>query len=172
MKEEWLPVVGYEGGYSVSSFGRVRNERTGNILKGCIHPQGYKMHWFPGGKFLLAHRVVAMAFVPGYAPGLDVNHKDFNKVNNCVENLEWVTRTQNMLHAYKGGRMPVNNPRGEKARNAKLTDDAVRAIKARLSKNEVCWRIAKEYGVCKSTIQKIKAGIHWGHVWPGQEEAA
>lgn len=109
--EEWRDIPGYEGLYQISSKGRARSifcesTRSGckytlkqRILKPTITNYGYAMVGLTDkdGKMrlVLIHRLVALAFLPN-PDGLPViNHKDENKLNNCVENIEWCTRAYN-----------------------------------------------------------------------------
>lgn len=101
--EIWKDIENYSGYYQISSYGRVRNVKTGNILTGDINNIGYKRVclYTPVKKRFFVHRLVAYHFCEGYQDNLVVNHKDGNKQNNKADNLEWVTRSQNDLHAYK-----------------------------------------------------------------------
>lgn len=101
--EIWKDINGYEGHYQISSYGRVRNVDSGYILAGDTNNIGYKRVWLyvPVKKRFFVHRLVAVHFCDGYQEGLVVNHKDGNKLNNHVTNLEWVTRSENDLHAYR-----------------------------------------------------------------------
>ena len=101
--EIWKDIKGYEGYYMVSSFGRIKNTKTNYILTlGDINSAGYKRVtlYNPVKKRFFVHRIVAYHFCDGYQKGLIVNHKDGNKQNNNYLNLEWVTRSENDLHAY------------------------------------------------------------------------
>lgn len=100
----WKPVRGWEGLYEVSSEGLVRNTRTLKLLTGDINKAGYKRVQFynkPKKQRMFVHRLVAETFLVCGNESLVVNHKDGNKLNNHVDNLEWVTRTENNVHAYK-----------------------------------------------------------------------
>ena len=103
--EIWKDIEGYEEQYEISSFGRIRNKHTQQILKGDKNSIGYRRVWLnsPVKKRFFVHRLVAYHFVDGYREELVVNHKDGNKQNNKAENLEWVSRSENDLHAFKLG---------------------------------------------------------------------
>lgn len=103
--EQWKSINEYEGYYEISSFGRVKNTKTGNILNGDVNSLGYKrvVLYSPVTKRFFIHRLVAYHFVDGYNEGLIVNHKDGNKQNNNADNLELVTRSENDLHAFRIG---------------------------------------------------------------------
>lgn len=120
MNEIWKPVVGFEGYLEVSDKGRVRSlDRTITVKGGnrtykkpCkgkmksmnINPQtGYYQIGVSHGKHLTVHRLVAEAFIENPEGKPTVNHKDGNKLNNCVENLEWATYAENDRHARESG---------------------------------------------------------------------
>ncbi len=109
MIEEWKDIEGFENIYQVSNFGRARSLKKNKtyILKNNIDNHGY-YYIIPyvnkkTFKHYKIHRLVALLFVDGYKPGLIVNHKDGNKLNNNATNLEWVTRSYNNKHAYDIG---------------------------------------------------------------------
>lgn len=109
MDEVWKDIVGYEGKYQISSFGKVRSidridssakKRKGRLLKPCKDKDEYLYVGLSDGGVTIKkiHRLVAEAFI-GYCPkGYQVNHKDENKTNNRIENLEYVTAKQNVNH--------------------------------------------------------------------------
>jgi hypothetical protein len=111
--EIWKDVNKFENSYEVSNFGNVRNKNTGHILTGdtnsvgyrrvCLHDKSRELHdrWF-------IHRLVATHFCDGYDPNLVVNHIDGDKLNNRAENLEFVTRSENDLHAFRLGLRKAN----------------------------------------------------------------
>jgi hypothetical protein len=108
--EVWKPVVGFEKEYAVSSFGRVKNIKKGKLKPVFIHPKtGYCMLMLSGGKNKYVHRLVAESFHPlSEFIGAQVNHKDGNKQNNYYQNLEWVTRSENIRHGFRIGTIKSN----------------------------------------------------------------
>lgn len=106
----WKPIVGYEGLYEVSDSGQVRSlsklcgrsKRDEKELKTFVNSFGYvKVNLFRNscGKQFSVHRLVAEAFIPNPDNLPQVNHKDGNKQNNTVENLEWCSVSENINHA-------------------------------------------------------------------------
>lgn len=93
--------------YEISNFGRLRNKTTGHILKPQKSAKGYLRYTSRTfGReivFLVIHREVAKAFIPNPNNLPQVNHKDGNKENNKLDNLEWCDNSYNQLHANKMG---------------------------------------------------------------------
>ena len=114
MNEIWKPIEGYEELYEVSNTGKVRSRdrktlrgvRKGRKLKPALIHQGYYMVSLCKGsvvKKARVNRLVAEAFCEKRNGCDQVNHKDGNKLNNNAENLEWCTKSENMIHAYRSG---------------------------------------------------------------------
>lgn len=104
--EVWKDIEGYEGYYKISNFGNVKNIKTNYIIKlSDINSVGYYRVtlYKPIKKRFFVHRLVAYHFCDGYSKNLIVNHKDGNKQNNNANNLEWVIRSENDLHAFNNG---------------------------------------------------------------------
>ena len=107
--EEWKDLIYQNKIYDfleVSNNGKIRNKRNGHIYK--LHPNtngyltvnislGSRKH----NKTFLVHKAVAESFIPNLENKPQVNHKDLNKTNNIVSNLEWVTNQENCIHAQK-----------------------------------------------------------------------
>lgn len=103
MSEEiWKNVVGFPA-YQVSNIGRVRNTKNGKLLKGFLCKRGYPKVGLSNGdkcKMKFIHRILAEAFIPNPDGKTEINHIDGVKDNCRLENLEWVTRSENMIHAF------------------------------------------------------------------------
>lgn len=124
MSEEiWKSVIGFPN-YEVSDRGRVRNKATKHI-RSFSYNHGYpQVDLYPGQKTRTIHRLVADAFL-GEHPGMQVNHIDGNKKNNCLSNLEWCTSSENNQHAYDAN---LRTPPKEKRVRIVETGEAFRSI--------------------------------------------
>lgn len=98
-REVWKEITGFESCYAVSSKGRVKNLKNGKILKNVIDPHGYLRIKLGRGNMRRIHRLVAQAFIPNPLNLPQINHIDECKTNNNVENLEWVSASQNVRHS-------------------------------------------------------------------------
>ena len=138
-REIWLPIVGFNGNYLVSSFGRVkslarevtykdgRKRITNEMLLKVSSKQGYPSVSLPGGKRTCVHTLVAEAFIgPKPKSARTVNHLDGNKQNNRAENLEWASYAENNRHARL---VNLNKQHGEKCNLTRFGDDSVDAVR-------------------------------------------
>lgn len=159
--EKWIP--GYEGRYSVNVHGEVFSHYFGKIKrKPTIDRLGYEtIALTKDNKRVCSsvHRTVASCFIENPNKFKEVNHKDGDKLNNKLENLEWCSRKDNMKHAFKIGL--INNLKGDKHPGAKLTEE--QAIEIKFSGKSTRYFILK-YNLDKSTINKIKNGTNWKHL--------
>lgn len=106
----WKDVPEFEGIYQVSNDGKVKNYSTGSCLKFSYSSNGYcrvKLYKKVDGKrynkMFMAHRLVASAFLDNPMNKPQVNHLDGDKHNNRVENLEWCTQSENLVHSVRTG---------------------------------------------------------------------
>lgn len=109
LKVEWKLIAGFGGTYSVSNYGEVRNNKTGKLMKPRKNETGYlRINLTKNGKpkCMRVHRLVAQAFIPNPENKLQVNHIDFNRENNCVSNLEWVTNQENTQYSVCNRKLP------------------------------------------------------------------
>lgn len=150
----------YEG-YEISTFGNLRNVKTGNVLKQSINNRGYNfvvIQPFGRGSHIAIriHRAVAEAFIPNTENKPTVNHIDGRKSNNHVDNLEWATYSENNRHAVEHG-LRRTSMIGEKNPAAKLTNDDVLFIREHYEKYNPEYSsraLARRFNVDKSTIIK------------------
>jgi len=118
MNEEMRPVVGYEGIYSVTRQGSVYSHIRDRFMSIQIEDDGYlRVNLSKKGKArkLMVHRLVAEAFIPNPNDKPVVNHKDGDKSNSHIDNLEWVTVSENAIHAFKTGLSYISAKCREKA---------------------------------------------------------
>lgn len=99
-------VIELNTNYEVSTFGRVRNISTGEILQGSLTPKGGYVRVSLGKKHHRVHRLVALAFIPNPNNYPQVHHKDEDKTNNHVDNLEWMLNKDNNSSANKNTKKP------------------------------------------------------------------
>lgn len=107
MQEIWTQIIGYDGFYMISNFGRIWSVKTG-IKKTYTKEGGYEVAGLSKNaiSYFLVHRLVALHFIPNPDNKPEINHKDTVKTNNHYSNLEWVTRKENQVHAAKNNRFP------------------------------------------------------------------
>lgn len=169
MEEVWKALPEYEGRYEVSSIGRLRvsgidqlgrKRHLGRILAVKFNRDGYLRYFISQNsnrKNITAHLAVALAFLGPRQEGLYVNHKNGDKTDNRVENLEYVTSSENYRHALDVlGHRP---PSGANHWSAKLTDDQVKDIQRRALNGEKHKDLAQEFGCSKAAVSLYRNGI-------------
>jgi len=161
--EQWKVIEGYEN-YSISSFARIKNNRTGNVLKTVRHKSGYeviniKPNGRGKGKTLKIHREVAKAFIENPEGKIQVNHINAIRWDNRLENLEWVTPQENSLHRHETGTMHIFNLKAQK-----LNADQVSYIKENFvsgCKINGTMALARKFNVTHNLIYRILKKTHY-----------
>jgi hypothetical protein len=170
--EQWR-TLDFEEGYSnymVSDLGRVKNSRTGTILKADISNVGYhRVNLYNSitkkQKKFAIHRLVALYFVEGDKT-LDVNHLDGDKSNNKASNLEWCTKGENNSHAFRTG---LRSQNGTKNPSNTYSEEQIHHICRLLEKGMTTRSISEQvFGVYenkyKSLINHIKGRRRWNEI--------
>ena len=142
--EIWMPIIGFENYYQISNLGNLKSlaRKCGSgyigvnykynmdrIIKPNITNKYYSAILYAKGKNkpTLIHRLVLQTFNPTKRKNMQVNHKDGNRLNNHINNLEWVTPKENINHAFRTGL--CDHRKGENLWNTTLTNQQVYEIK-------------------------------------------
>ena len=148
--------------YKISNFGRVYNKFTGVFLKPGISGSGYHFVYLYGNqykKMCQVHRLVMMAFYPIQNPeNFEVNHKNGNKLDNTVLNLEWCTRSENAKHAYSIGL----NKNTNQLINHEIAKQVCELILLGYSNNKIVETIGPP--LTTGIAQDIRAGSSWTNI--------
>ena len=184
MSEIWKDIYFWENGiewdytglYQISNFGRVKSlidnhgQKREKILKAVENGYGYErvnLHKNHQKKAFKIHRLVAHMFIEGYFEGAEVNHKDENKTNNHVSNLEWCTSKYNANYGTRNEKLSETN-KGEKhpqARKVVMIDSSTMQI-------VFIWQYKKQaidfYNISRSTLDYyLKGEAKSGHEYNG-----
>lgn len=176
MKEEWRNIPEYEGLYAISNLGRVkslarivkrkdgtRQKYETRILRHHISNKGYhqvELRKNSRSKYPLIHRLVAEVFIENPDNKPQVNHIDGNKGNNRIDNLEWVTSSENAIHAFKNHLRTPNGP-------TSLSEDQIRYIREHYKFRDAEYStvaMAKKLGVGKETVARVVRGNTYKNV--------
>lgn len=164
MKEIWKAIPKFSR-YEASNLGRIRSTNYKNsgkvkILKPALAKDGYlkTMLLNDCGKYCswTVHRFITLTFLGEKPQKLEINHKDGNKLNNAIDNLEYVTKSENLLHAYKHNL--ITPKRGSLNGNSKLTEEQVREIRQIAQSGGRYYgrkQLAGKYGVSECCIKEI-----------------
>lgn len=174
-KEIWKDVKGFEQGYQISNLGRIKSKsrivnygikkalRPSKILKTRKGKTGYYYTVFSLGKIrktVKPHRLVAEHFISNPENKPQVNHKDGDKSNNIISNLEWNTAKENVKHAYNNGLS--KGVRGEKSHYSKLKKHQVEEIRKKYHKGDISQsNLGKQYNVSQGQIYRIVNNLNW-----------
>lgn len=169
MQEVWKDYI--PNFYQISNLGNIKSVdrsvlfngtpglRKGIPIKQTINSKGYQtvVICVNGERSTEhTHRIVATVFHENPLNKPEVNHKDCNTLNNHENNLEWITREDNLLHAYENGAISAGN--------VKLTAHEVSEIKLLIHRGFCNPEIGKMFGVSRSTIRQIRIGKNWTHI--------
>lgn len=164
--EIWKDIIKLNNRYQISNKGNIRNKETRIILIPQIQKAGYyrfscKPFFINGDKrtiSILIHQAVAISFIDNPNNYREVNHKDGDKSNNNVDNLEWCTRKHNIKHAFQNN---LKSHRGIKNTRSKLSEsDVLEIYKSNIRSCVLCI----QYNVSSSTINDIRKGRSWTHI--------
>lgn len=158
IEEVWRTIEQYPN-YMISNLGNVWSKRREKQLKPCVNSSNYKKYVL-SGKNVYAHRLVAEAFIPNPNNLPEINHKDGNKWNNYVENLEWVTKSENALHAFENGLRTIDGyTRYKVAQTAhRFSTKDIEDIKILFEDGYSKKEIAEKYNCANSVICNILNG--------------
>lgn len=169
--EQWADIPGYEGRYQISSFGNVRRLfKRGDKLPLSLLVQGnvngyplISLHGLPRKrKWFLVHRLVMLVFEGACPDGYEVNHKNGDKKDNRLSNLEYLTPSQNIKHSFDAlGRQPV---RGEQHYQSKFTEQQVLEMRELRQQGWLIREIADKYQGNFGTISHIIQRKTWKHI--------
>lgn len=171
MQEVWKDIPGYNHRYQVSDKGRFASVKDGKrtIRKICKFSTGYSCVWIDG-RVQLLHRLIAKTFIPNPENKPQVNHRNGNKTDNNVNNLEWCTRSENCLHRDRTlGTERVNKKKViclETGTVFESAADAARWLTGESGRpNSVVWRAYKIGGCCRGDKYiKTCGGYKWSFV--------
>jgi hypothetical protein len=168
IKEQWRVIENFDNAYYVSNTGRVwsmkiKTSSGGVILKPAISKGGYcYVYLYKNGnaKMFNVHRLVATHFINNDDNKKCINHKDGNKLNNSVTNLEWCTHSENTKHAYNNN---LNTRQiGELNGKSKLLELDVALIRELYGDNEFTQKeLAEIFKVKQPAISKIILNLTW-----------
>lgn len=168
--EIWKDILDYENRYQISNLGNIKSLYYNNTLMpqlmiATIFKNGYyriDLSKNNVSKLFSVHRLVALAFIPNSDNKPEVNHKNGIKTDNFVDNLEWTTKSENRLHAFKIGLQKASIVKGERNGTSKLTQVQVDQIRSKYIPRKYTLKIlAKEYNMCERQIWCILKRKFW-----------
>ena len=162
--EEWRDIPEYEGYYQANDKGEIRNCNRGSSMTSHIHRTGYYQVTLTKDKVRKnwkLHRIVALTFIPNPENKPCVNHKNGDKSDNTISNLEWCTYKENNDHAVSNSLWVAR--RGEEV--GKLTEEEVLDIREKYATGDYTQKsLGEEYGIHQGHITKIVNLKSWTHI--------
>lgn len=169
MEEIFIPVIGFESTYHISNYGNVKslikpNRRKEGLLNHCKDGKKYHYVVMVDGdrkKMMKIHRLVAIHFIVNPENKPQVNHKDGDKSNNLMSNLEWVSGKENIQHAFKIG---LRKDVGENCSFSKFKEQDILQIRDKKLKGESVKKLAADYKTFPQVIYSIVNRKTWKHL--------
>lgn len=167
--ETWKDIFGYEGLYQISNRGRLKSlvggwRKSEKILKSCHNTDGYLIIGLYKDKKRKTKRVarlIAEAFISNPNNKPQINHKNGIKTDDRIDNLEWVTSSENHQHAFRVG---IKSQKGEKHNRTHLTEKDILVIHGLyLSKTFNQMILSRIYRINQQGISKILLGSNWNY---------
>lgn len=160
----WKQIENYD--YEINPEGTVRRISTKKVKKSFKRPDGYIGIQLYKSKTEIKnfqlHRLIAIAFIENPEKKDVINHKDSNRENNSLDNLEWVTKKENDKHAYEFG---YASNKGSKNGFSVLTEEKVLEIRKRRIENNLSYQMLSElYNVSRATVIGIIQRKSWKHI--------
>lgn len=159
--ETFVKIEGFEN-YEVSNLGKVRNIKSGRILKPRLHREGYLRHALYKNnkqKNLLLHRILATAFIDNPEEKPCVNHIDENKLNNDLRNLEWCTAKENAIHGTRIKR--IAEKRSIEVIQLDLDDNVLNVFKSMVQAEQETGVSRRSISGCCNGKRKSAGGFKW-----------
>lgn len=166
---QWKTIIidGKETNYEISNIGEVRNKTTGYILKNSLNEFGYNKIGIVINNHSYSkkvHRLVAIAFIPNPENKREVNHINCIKTCNWYKNLEWLTSSENKIHAWKNGLYENSRIVGVNKPNSIYTEKQVHAVCKMLEEGKGQKEISETLNVAISLINSIKFSGKWKYI--------
>ncbi len=162
--ERWMPVLNYEDSYEVSNLGRIWSVRFERFLRPDVDVSGYPRVCLSVGRKQTTprvHRLVVLAFMGPQPVGHQVNHKDGNKRNSALSNLEWVTPSENCLHSFRNG---MSDAVGTSNGRSRLSETQVLEIRELSEEGMSQAQIGVLYEICQQHVSDIVTKKKWSHI--------
>lgn len=166
LREIWMPIIGYNNKYMASNLGRIKSlwRKKEIIMKQREKNNGYMIVNLSDGERVVTrhvHRLVAEAHIGLLPDGITINHKDFNKKNNHIDNLELMSIKENIRHSFQNNRRTEPDRSGSKNGRAKLSEfDIIEIRENNYTAKEIC----SKYNISLTVAYNIRNNKLWKNV--------